>query len=79
MVKIEGNCDERYESVRRHFEQMVNSGCEDKAQLCVYVEGECVIDLHATYQDDPNYGPDNIQVHLYALGRRARWPCKSLF
>ncbi len=62
MVKIKGTCDKKFEAVRKAFEQMIKSGCEDKAQLCVYVGDKCVIDLHGSYDNDSNYGPDKIQV-----------------
>ena len=34
-----------YESVRRMFEDNFKSGSEENSQLCVYVQGEVVVDL----------------------------------
>ena len=42
------------------------SGADINCQLCVYVKGEKVIDLWgsapASYQPDPDYGPDTLQT-----------------
>ena len=58
--KIEGHCDPKYKKVKEHFEQMVLNGVDQNAQLCVYVKGECVIDLCGT--SDDKYNADKIQV-----------------
>ena len=41
---------------------MILSGCETRAQLCVYADGECVVDLWATAADvvDEEFGPDSL-------------------
>ena len=34
-----------YETVQQMFEENFKSGSEEKSQLCVYVDGEVVVDL----------------------------------
>ena len=34
-----------YETVQQMFEENFRSGSEEKSQLCVYVDGEVVVDL----------------------------------
>ena len=61
-VLLQGECDQRYESVKHLFESHLASGKDENAQLCVYVEGKRVVDLWGSSTGDANYGPDNIQV-----------------
>merc|ERR1711935_355695 len=61
---IFGKVSEGYESVRELFEDNFKKGRDDKAQLCVYVGNECVIDLWGTTEkeddDYPNYNADTL-------------------
>ena len=61
-IKVEGTCSPGYESVKELFSQNFKNGLEDRAQLCIYVNNTCVVDLYGTSTGDKNYGPDNVQV-----------------
>ena len=41
---------------------MLKNGAEENLQLCVYVEGKCVIDLFGTAIRDTTYTADTLQV-----------------
>ena len=40
----------------------LQKGKEDNVQLCVYVDGKCVVDLYGTAIGDTDYNADTIQV-----------------
>ena len=61
-IKVEGTCSPGYESVKELFIKNFHNGLEDRAQLCIYVNNNCVVDLYGTATGDENYGPDNVQV-----------------
>ncbi|MEE2893118.1 MAG: serine hydrolase domain-containing protein, partial [Pseudomonadota bacterium] len=54
--------------MRRHFEQAFRSGSELQAQLCVYANGECVVDLWGAQGDAGDFGPDNL-VNIFSSGK----------
>lgn len=58
---VEGNVSPGYESVKNMFQENIERGKERNAQLCVYVEGECVVDLWGSSQGDKNYNGDSLQ------------------
>ena len=68
-LKIQGSCANGYEKVKELFEENFKAGEEENAQLCVYVDGQVVIDLYGTAVGDSNYGPDTLAVHnlIYSL------------
>ena len=41
---------------------MLLKGKERNVQLCVYVDGKCVVDLYGTAIGDTSYNADTIQV-----------------
>ena len=43
--QVEGSVAPGYETVRQMFEDNFKSGSEENSQLCVYVDGEVVVDL----------------------------------
>ena len=59
---MDGHCDKNYEPVKKHVEKMLQDGIEENLQLCVYVEGKCVIDLFGTAIRDTTYTADTLQV-----------------
>ena len=61
-VSVEGYCDKQYESVKEKLKEMLGNGLEENLQLCVYVEGECVIDLYGSAKGDESYNAEKIQV-----------------
>ena len=61
-AKIEGYCHEDYEPVKKQFEHMIKKGVEENAQLCVYVGGDCVIDLYGSAKGDAEFNEDKVTV-----------------
>jgi len=50
-----------YEGVRDMFRKNVETGRERDAQLCIYVEGEMVVDLWGSAEGDSTYTADSLQ------------------
>ena len=61
-AKVQGSFAAGFEPVKDALEKMLNSGCEDKLQLCVYVGKDCVLDLYGSFEADSSYNSDTIQV-----------------
>ena len=61
-AKIEGYCHEDYEPVKKQFEHMIKKGIEENSQLCVYVGGDCVIDLYGSAKGEEEFNEDKITV-----------------
>ena len=61
-IKIDGICEKQYEPVKEHLLEMLTKGKEENVQLCVYVNGKCVVDLYGTAIGDTNYNHDKLQV-----------------
>ena len=60
--KVFGYCNFDYLPVRNHFESMILHGYEDNAQLCVYVDGTCVVDLYGSSCNTKSYNAKSTQV-----------------
>ena len=58
---VGGHVSQGYETVREMFRRNVETGQERNAQLCVYVDGECVLDLWGSAEGDPDYHGDSLQ------------------
>ena len=65
-VKIEGHCDDKFLNVKEHFKEMISKGSDENLQLCVYVNGQCVIDLFGSVDDDYN---DNVKQIIFSSGK----------
>ena len=65
-VKIEGHCDAKFLKVKEHFKEMISKGSDENIQLCVYVNGQCVIDLFGSINDDYN---DNVKQIIFSSGK----------
>ena len=61
-VHLSGYCDFRYTPVRNHLKNQLLKGDEKNVQLCVYVNGKCVIDLYGTSIGDLDFNREKIQV-----------------
>ena len=59
-MKIEGSVKPGFEPVKETFQNRMASLKEINAQLCIYVEEECVVDLWGSVTEDPNFGPDSL-------------------
>ena len=65
-AKVQGSFAAGFEPVKEALEKLLNSGCEDKVQLCVYVGKDCVLDLYGSFgQNDSTYNSDTIQVNSF--------------
>lgn len=58
---VQGDVAEGYETVREMFVKNVETGRERDAQLCIYVEGEKVVDLWGSAEGDLSYTGDTLQ------------------
>ena len=67
MSLVKGSVSPGFEPVRDAFEAMMRSGCDTRAQLCVYAGEERVVDLWATAADvvDETFGPDSL-VNIFS-------------
>ena len=62
IYQIQGTCAGGFEDVRALFENNFRKGHEVNAQLCIYVDGNVVVDLYGTAVGDAEYGPDTLSV-----------------
>ena len=58
---VEGHVEPGFESVKELFQQNILSGKERNAQLCVYVDGQVVVDLWGSNDGDKDYNADSLQ------------------
>ena len=65
---VEGTARPEYERLRRAFEQAFARGSELQAQLCVYADGERVVDLWGATDPDASFGPDSL-VNIFSSGK----------
>ena len=63
-VHLSGYCDHQYIPVRTHLKNQLLKGEEKNVQLCVYVNGKCVIDLYGTSTGDLDFNRDKLQVQI---------------
>ena len=63
-IQIRGFCDPDYGPVKERVEQMLRNSTEDNLQLCVYVNGKCVVDLAGTAKGNSTYSEDTLQAGL---------------
>jgi len=65
---LEGTCSGDYQSVKDLFASHLKTGKDENAQLCVFADGKCVVDLWGSSINDRNYGPDNLQL-IFSSGK----------
>ena len=58
---VHGTTAAGYETIRDMFQYNVVTGRESKAQLCIYVKGEKVVDLWGSIEGDTTYTGDSLQ------------------
>ena len=67
IYQIQGTCAGGFEDVRALFENNFRKGHEVNAQLCIYVDGNVVVDLYGTAVGDAEYGPDTLAVRFTSV------------
>jgi len=66
--KIEGTVSPGFESVKRLYAHNMASLVEKNTQLCIYHNGELVVDLWASAIDDPTFSADSL-VNVFSSGK----------
>lgn len=61
-IILKGTCADDYQSVKDLFQSHLETGKDENAQLCVFADGKCVVDLWGSSIGDEKFGPDNLQV-----------------
>ena len=67
-ITVEGTTAEGFESIRSLFEQNMHRYLENKAQLCIYVDDRCVVDLWAHPADDAAFDGDAL-INVFSSGK----------
>src|SRR5690349_12283440 len=67
-LRIQGDVSRGFESVRDVFEREMRTMAEEHAQLCVYHQGERVVDLWAAPAHDTVFSPDSL-VNVFSCGK----------
>ena len=67
-ARVDGTVAAGFEPLRRHFEDAFRRGEEQHAQLCVYVDGERVVDLWGSADARADFGPDAL-VNIFSSGK----------
>lgn len=66
--KIQGAVAPGFESVKALYEKNMNALAEKNTQLCVYHQGEKVVDLWASTTNDSNFSPDSL-INIFSSGK----------
>ena len=67
-VSVHGVCEHGFEELQNLFSWHLESGKDENAQLCVYVDGACVVDLWgSSTTGNFTYGPDLLHVSSFNL------------
>ncbi len=61
-VKVDGEVAKGYEDVQKLFQQQLEQGRGENAQVCFYVDGEKVVDLWGSAVGSEGYSGDTIQT-----------------
>ena len=67
-VMISGTAQPGFESVKALFEDNLKHYFEDNAQLCVYVNDECVVDLWGSASGDAHFDGDSL-INIFSSGK----------
>jgi CubicO group peptidase (beta-lactamase class C family) len=67
-VEIHGSVTPGFESVKDLYEHKMHTLEERQTQLCVYHQGNKVVDLWATAEDHPEFSPDSL-VNVFSSGK----------
>jgi len=66
--KIQGSVAPGFESVKQLYEHNMRHLAEKATQLCIYHEGEKVVDLWATTEKEADFSPDNL-INVFSSGK----------
>ena len=65
-VSVHGVCEPGFEELQNLFSWHLECGKDENAQLCVYVDGACVVDLWgSSTTGNFTYGPDLLHVSYF--------------
>ena len=64
-VHLGGFCNHDYLQVKKSLQKMLVEKSEENVQLCVFVDGECVVDLCGTSTGDFAHDRDKLQVRSH--------------
>jgi len=68
-VSVHGVCEHGFEELQNLFSWHLESGKDENAQLCVYVDGACVVDLWgSSTTGNFTYGPDLLHM-IFSSGK----------
>ncbi len=67
-IRIEGTVAAGFESVRHLYEHNMRTLAEKNTQLCVYHEGEKVVDLWASVTQDAGFSADSL-INVFSSGK----------
>lgn len=67
-IRIDGTVAPGFESVKTLYEHNMRTLIEKNTQLCVYHQGEKVVDLWASVGGDANFSPDSL-VNCFSSGK----------
>lgn len=65
---IEGTVAPGFEAVKQLYEHNMDKLAERNTQLCVYLDGECVVDLWGSAIDDPEFSGDSL-ANVFSSGK----------
>ena len=67
-ITVKGTTAKGFETLRSLFEQNMHRYLEDKAQLCIYVQDQCVVDLWAHPADEAAFDGDAL-INVFSSGK----------
>ena len=65
---VDGDVHQQFLSVKKIYENRVQRSSEGNSQLCVFVEGEKVVDLHARQQTNDEFNADSL-INVFSSGK----------
>jgi CubicO group peptidase (beta-lactamase class C family) len=67
-IQIHGTVASGFEPVRSLFEHNMNTLAERNTQLCIYYDGERVVDLWASADDNSQFSPNSL-INVFSSGK----------
>lgn len=66
-AQVTGTCHDKFKPVKKKLEELFQLSYEENVQLCIYVDGQCVVDLVGT-TDRCTYTADSVQ-NIFSSGK----------